>query len=140
MSPRILSTSIIAAIAALGIAPLPAAARDAGAVSEKLTDPATQLAVTTMLTALSEAVLDLRLEPITRAMRAAGRGDAVDDLPPDPRVRDIAGPTGENLPAELGHRVPRTMDRAAALAAAMEGMLPQIKAIGAQMRNSIPRD
>lgn len=125
---------------ALAAIPLPAAARDADAVSEKLADPATQLAVTTVLTAMGEAVLDLRIEPIARAMRAAGQGDAVADLPPDARVRDIAGPTGDNLPAELGRNVPRTMGRAAEMAGAMEDMLPQLKAIGAQMRNSIPRN
>lgn len=140
MLPRFPTAAGTALAIALIAASHPAIARDADAVSGKLADPATQLAVTTMLTALSEAVLDLRIDPIARAMRAAGEGDAVADLPPDARVRDIAGSTGEHLPAELGHHVPHTMGRAADVAGAMEDMLPQLKAIGAQMRNSIPRN
>lgn len=129
-------------ILAAALAPLPAAAHDKadGDVARRLADPATQLVVTTMLTALSETVLDLPIEPVARAFRAAGADDAVADLPPDARLRDLAGREGKQLPADLGRTVPRMMDRAATMAGAMEEMMPQLRAMGRQMRDAIPGD
>ena len=129
-----------ALIAAL--APLPAAAHGTadGDVARRLSDPATQLAVTTMLTAIGESMLDVRIGPVAQALRAAGADDAVADLPPDARLRDLAGPDGDRLPAKLGRTVPRMMDGAASLAGAMEQMMPQLRAMGRQMRYALPRE
>ena len=135
---RLASRAVL--LAALVLIPLPAAAHDKadGDVARRLSDPSTQLAVTTMLTALSEAALNLPIEPVARAVRAAGADDAVADLPPNARLRDLASRDGDRLPAELGRNVPRMMDRAATLAGAMEGMMPQLRAMGRQMRDAIP--
>ena len=111
---------------------------DAADVSARLSDPRNQIAVTAMLTALSEAVLDMRLDPFVRAMRTVDPG-AAGDLPPDARVRDIGGERARTLPGEIGRNVPRAMGAASGMAGAVGDMLPQLREMGERVRESIPR-
>ena len=135
---RLLST---VSFAALALAPLPALARDDGAsdVARQLADPANQVAATVALTALSEALLDVRIEPLRRALGAMG-SDMADDLPPDARLRDLAGPGARDLPGDIGRTVPRTMGAAAGMAGAVGDMLPELEAAIGRMKNALPRD
>jgi hypothetical protein len=130
----------IACLAALVLAPLPAAARgqDHDDVAKRLADPGTQAAVAVALTALSESLLDLRIEPIRRAMAAAG-DDPASNLPPDARLRDLAGPAADRVPGEIGRRVPQAMGAAAGMAGAMEDMVPELKAIAERMKDALPK-
>jgi hypothetical protein len=135
----------VACLAILAFAPLPALAREQelgnpehGDVAKRLSDPRTQAEVTVALTALSEALLNTRIEPIRKALAAAG-DDSMADLPPDARLRDLAGPGAQTLPGEIGHRVPRTMGKAAAMAGALEEMLPELKSTARRMRDALPR-
>jgi hypothetical protein len=131
----------LACLAALALAPLPVLAREQEHrdVAKRLSDPATQAQVTVALTALSEALLDMRIEPIRKAMSAAG-DDTAADLPPDARLRDLAGPGAQKLPGEIGRRVPQTMGAAAGMAGALEEMLPELKATARRMRSALPRE
>jgi hypothetical protein len=134
---------VIACLTATALTPLPAAARDIEPtpaptdVAKRLSDPANQVAATVALTALSEALLDIRIEPLRRALSAAG-SDAADDLPPDARLRDLAGPGAQKLPGEIGRRVPQAMGAAAGMAGAVEDMIPELKAAAERMKHALP--
>jgi hypothetical protein len=144
---------LLAACLTTMLAPLPALAgeRDArhddarhqdgrlGEIGAKLSDPRSQIAVTTMLAALSEAVLDMKVDSMVRAMRSVDP-DAAGDLPDDARVRDLAGPGADHLSGDIGRTVPRAMGAAAGMADAMGDMLPQLRAMGERMRQAVPRD
>jgi len=125
---------------ASALAPLPVFARDDAPadVARQLADPANQVAATVALTALSEALLDVRIEPLRRALAAVG-SDSADDLPPDARLRDLAGPGAQGLPGEIGRTVPRTMGAAAGMAGAVEGMMPELQAAIDRMKNALPQ-
>lgn len=134
-------TVLAAACLTTMLAPLPALARDAdgrmGEIGAKLSDPRNQVAVTTMLTALSEAVLDMKVDSFVRAMRSVDP-DAAADMPADARVRDLAGNDARHLPGDIGRTVPRAMGAAAGMAGAMGEMMPQLRAMGERMRQAIP--
>lgn len=128
-----------ACLAMLALAPLPALAREKADddVAKRLSDPATQASVAVALTAFSEALLDLKIEPFRRALDAAGSESAA-DLPPDARLRDIA-PGADKLPGEIGRRVPETMGAAAGMAGAVQDMLPELRATIDRMKDAIPK-
>lgn len=135
-----LSLGVCAAALAVA-APAQARDRDSDAASDmsaRLSDPRNQIAVTAMLTAISEAVLDMRLDPFVRAMRSVDPA-AAGDLPPDARVRDIGGESARTLPGDIGRTVPRAMGAASGMAGAVGDMLPQLREMGERVRESIPR-
>ncbi|MCW1430313.1 hypothetical protein [Novosphingobium sp. JCM 18896] len=142
MPRRILLSTV--SLAALALAPLPAFARDdasrdvTGDVAKQLSDPGNQVAATVALTALSEALLDVRIEPLRRALGAMG-SDMADDLPPDARLRDLAGPGARDLPGDIGRTVPKTMGAAAGMAGAVGEMLPELQAAIDRMKNALPK-
>jgi hypothetical protein len=129
-----------ACLAGLALAPLPSVAQDAATpdVARRLSDPAIQATVTVALTALSEALLDLKIEPFRKGLAAAG-DDAAADLPPDARLRDLAGPGAEKLPGEIGRRVPQAMGAAAGMAGAVRDMIPELSAMADRMRRALPK-
>jgi hypothetical protein len=133
------SALLAACLGAAALAPLPAHARDGSGseIGERLADPATQAVVTTMIAALGEAVLDLPVDSFVRAMRSVDP-DAAAGLPPDARVRDLAGPGAERLPRTIGREVPRAMGSAAGMAEAIEGMKPQLRELRDRLRQAVP--
>jgi hypothetical protein len=126
-------------LAGLVLAPLPAIAheREQPDVAKRLSDPSTQVAVTVALTALSEALLNMSIEPFRKAMTAAG-DHAAADLPKDARLRDLAGPAADKLPGEIGRRVPQAMGAAAGMAGAAQDMIPEITAMLDRMKKALP--
>ena len=134
---------VLACLAASALTPLPAFAQDSEAVPEaatvakKLSDPANQVAATVALTALSEALLDIRIEPLRKALAAAG-SEGARDLPPDARLRDIAGPEAQELPGTIGKRVPQAMSAAAGMAGALQDMLPELKSAADKLKHALP--
>lgn len=134
---------LVACLAASALTPLPAAARDSEAptqasdVAKRLSDPANQVATTVALTALSEALLDIRIEPLRKALAAVG-SEGARDLPPDARLRDVAGPEAQNLPGTIGRRVPQAMGAAAGMAGALQDMLPELKSAADKLKHALP--
>jgi hypothetical protein len=134
-------TLSVACLTSLAAAPLPAMADDKGAqpdVARRLADPGTQAAVTVALTALSQALLDFKIGPISRAMGATG-DNAAANLPPDARLRDLAGPEADKVPGEIGRRVPQAMGEAAGMVGALQDMLPELQASIDRVKAAIPK-
>lgn len=131
---------LAAGVAAIALAPASAWAQDdrASEAADKLSDPQAQLAASAALAAMAEAVLNIDIAPFARAVAAAGGGGALRDLPPDARLRDLAGPQAERMPREIARTVPRAMGSAAEMAGALEDMLPQLKATARRMKDAIP--
>ena len=129
-----------ACLAVLALAPLPAAAQEeeTADIARRLSDPANQIAATVALTAITEALLDIRVEPLRRVLATLGDGRA-DDLPPDARLRDLAGPEAQDLPGEIGRRVPQAMGTAAGAASAIEDLLPELAATAERLRRAVPQ-
>lgn len=130
---------IAACLAATALFPVHALAREdggrAGEMAERLSDPATQIAVTAVLSTLAQSVLDMDLGPLSRAMDDAGLRSG---LPPDARVGDIAGPDAARAPEEIARRTPRMMSAMAGMAGALDEMMPQLRDIGQRMKDAIP--
>jgi hypothetical protein len=125
-----------ACAATLTMAALPAFANDSVELPVG-DDPGSQIAATVALTALSEMLLDLNIEPIRRAM-ATVDPYAGADLPPDARLRDLAGPEAGELPGEIGRRVPQTMGAAAGMIGAFQNLMPELQATVDRMRHALP--
>ncbi len=110
----------------------------AGDVAEKLKDPLTQYAAAGVLSAMSKAVLEMRVEPFAKAMeRIAGR--AAPDLPSDATVADLVGTSHAEVREELINRVPRTMEAMGDMAGSVDEMIPEIEAMAKKMKDAVPR-
>lgn len=131
---------LLAFLVGAALAPAPAFARDTeiGDAAEKLSDPQMQLAVAAALAAVSQSILDMRIEPFARAMRSMG-DDSAGDLPPDARLGDLAGPGAGRMPSEIARNVPRAMGSAAEMAGAIEGMLPELENTARRLKDALPR-
>ncbi|WP_162935678.1 hypothetical protein [Tsuneonella amylolytica] len=121
-------------------APLPALAQ-AGPVDETeattaeieatLGDPATQAAMAEGMAAASEAILDVPLAPLAKAVaRAAGEDpEAVD---PNMTLRST-NPGAEDVPNRVRERLPEVMGQMAGMAGGMGAMIPAMKEMAARM-------
>jgi hypothetical protein len=135
---------LLAASSALALAPLPAAAQDqsaggadAGDIAAKLNDPLTQYAVAGMLSAMSKALLEMRVDPLVDAIEQAS-GRRIGKLPDNARVADLAGTDHDRVREQIVTRVPRAMAAMGALAAAAKAMTPEIERAARRMRDAVP--
>ena len=136
LTAAMLSTTMLSAPVLAQERPGGEAAGQAEEIAGRLHDPATQLMVAAAIAAMSEAVLDTSIEPIVRAMRAAG---ADPDLPRDARVRDLAGPDAERARDRAVGQVPRAMGRMGEMAGAIGDMMPELAAMARRMKDAVPR-
>lgn len=119
---------------ALAFAASPAAAKPDSATSrmaEKMRDPATQAAMATAVAAVSEAILDMPLEPLARAAEAVGDRRTARKMR-GARLRDVS-PDAEDMPRELSRKLPAMMGAMGGMAATMEEMAPALKAMAREM-------
>ena len=107
-------------------------------LASRLADPRAQLAASAALVAMSEALLQMRVEPFANAARQAGAGRSLPPLPRDARLRDLAGPRADRLQAEIAREAPQAMGRAAAMVEAIQGMMPELKAMARRMKQALP--
>jgi hypothetical protein len=134
--------ALLSLAAAAALAPASASARDRalGDTTERLSDPAAQMAASAAIAAMAETVLNIDIAPFARAVAAmGGGGDTLRDLPPDARLRDLAGPDAERMPREIARSVPRAMGSAAEMASAVQAMLPELRDTARRMRDALPR-
>lgn len=138
MSVRLLKTALLAAAVVL---PASAQARSegpAGEAAERLADPANQIAVTAMLASLAKAMLDLEVGPLARAAADATGDPDLRDVPPDARLRDLAGPDADRMEEKIARGTPRMMGSMAGVAEALDRMTPQLRAMARQMKDALP--
>jgi hypothetical protein len=86
---------------------------------------------------MSEALLDMPLEPFARAMRTIDP-DSAAERPPGETLRDMAGPEDQRVPKEVGRRLPRIMGAMGGMAGTMEAMLPELKRMAERMGREVP--
>lgn len=123
---RIVLAPLVAAAILLPSAAL-ASDSDARRMSEELHDPARQARIATVAEAMADAVLGMPVGPLMRAA-AEAEGRDPEEIDPDTRVGDLAGPDAAEASYEFAHRLPRMMGALATMALAMEDMLPELRA------------
>ena len=141
--------SLIAALATTAmLAPVSLSAREpdqkqeqggAAEVADCLHDPATQIAVTAMLATLSKSLLDLRVGDLARSAGDAAGDSNLRRIPPETRLRDLAGPDAERMERSIARGTPRMMGAMGNMADALDDMMPQLRAMARQMKTTIPR-
>jgi hypothetical protein len=128
------------------LSPVPAFADEpadgAGQIAEKLNDPLTQYAVAGMLSAMSKSVLEMRVEPLVKAMDGLGDGfggKRMHRLPPDATLADLAGTDHAAVRDGIVERVPKAMSAMGGMAAAAQKMMPELERMAREMRQSVPQ-
>ena len=129
----------LAIAGALSPVPALAAPGDAARVAEELNDPVRQEQMAAAAEAVTTAVLDMPAAPLLRAARTIA-GENPDYVDPDLRVGDLVGPEAADAPREFAHRLPQMMGAMATLAATMEAMLPELRAMGDRIAEDMARD
>ena len=132
--------TIIATFAVLA-APLPAFGQDpqgaAAEVERTLGDPATQAAMAEGVAAASEALLDVPLAPLARAVAKAA-GEDPNRVDPDMTLRRAA-PEAEDVPARVREELPRMMGAMAGMAGGVGEMVPALREMAERMRQAMER-
>ena len=131
MSTRVL---LAAPALALVLAASPAAAKPGSTerMTEMMRDPATQQAMARAVAAMSEAMLDMPLEPLARAAEAMGDRRTARNMR-GATVGDYAGPEARDVPREMSRKLPAVMGAMGGMAAAAEEMTPALKAMAREM-------
>ena len=130
---------VLSAVAALGVglsAPAVAQGRPLADVSAAMRDPLTQQRMAGAVRAMSDALLDLRVAPLLKAIEAV-EGGSTDAVDPELSLRDYAGPDAERVPRELSRRLPETMDALGEVTAAFEAALPAFAAAAEGLRDRL---
>ncbi len=110
----------------------------AAEIADKLNDPLTQYAVAGMISAMSKSVLDMRVEPLVKAMEGFG-GKSIRRLPPDATVADLAGTDQARVRDGIVERVPRAMSAMGAMAAAAQQMMPELERMAREVGEATPQ-
>lgn len=124
-----------AALTAL-VTPSLAAAQDAeesvAEIEQTLGNPATQAAVAEGMAAASEALLDVPLAPLARAVKQAA-GEDPDEVDPDMTLRRVS-PESEDVPGKVRESLPRMMGAMGSMAGGMGAMMPALREMAERMR------
>lgn len=110
----------------------------AAEIAEKLNDPLTQYAVAGMLSAMSKSVLEMRVEPLVKAMDGLG-GKRMHRLPPDATVADVTGTDHEAVRDGLVKNVPKAMSAMGAMTSAAQKMMPELERMAREVREATPQ-
>lgn len=119
-------------------APLPALAQVSGTevataeIESTLKDPAMQAAVAEGMAAASEALLDLPLAPLAKAIAEAA-GDDPNAVDPGMTLRSVS-PGAEDAPRKVRESLPRMMGAMGSMAGGMGAMIPALREMAERMR------
>jgi hypothetical protein len=116
-----------------------AAESETARVAEQLTDPVVQERMAAAAEVMTEAVLSMPAGPLLRAAETMAGRDP-ENVDPDLRVGDLVGPEAADAPREFAHRLPQMMGALATMAATMEAMLPELRAMGDRIAEDMARD
>ncbi len=131
-------------------APVPAFAQEgdtevaAADIESKLRDPAMQAAVSEGVAAASEAMLDIPLAPLARAV-AEATGEDPDAVDPYMTMRSVS-PDAQDMSDRVREALPRMMGAMGSVAGGIGAMMPALHEMAARMRAAIdaaadnPRD
>jgi hypothetical protein len=150
---KLRSSLFAASLAAILLAPVPAMARDKGLseAAAKLNDPRTQQALAGTMTALMQALMNMKAAPFVKMMDGMegamerATGEKSDDsqparnIDPDATLGDLAGPEMRAMPEEMAAKLPAMMGAMAGMAGSMEAVLPELEAMGKELKKSLPR-
>ena len=130
----------LAAVLVAFAAPVPALAQDrteedAARVADTLRDPALQESVAAGMAAASEALLDVPLAPLARAVAEAA-GDDPRDVDPNMTLRSVS-PEAQNVPAEIHDKLPRVMGAVAGMAGGVSAMIPALREMAARVEQAV---
>ena len=134
----------IAAVAFVALAaPFPALAQESeteqvtAEIERTLGDPAMQDAMAEGMAAASEALLDVPLAPLARAVaQAAGEDPGAVD--PDMTLRSVS-PEAEDVPYRVRESLPRMMGAMAGMASGVGAMVPALREMAERMREAVAR-
>jgi hypothetical protein len=103
--------------------------------AETLRNPVLQERMADGIAAASEALLDVPLAPLARAVAEAAGEDprAVD---PRMTLRDVSPEAGD-VPAEIHDKLPRMMGAMAGMAGGMSAMIPALREMAERMRDAV---
>ena len=104
-------------------------------VEARLSDPATQDAMADGMAAASEALLDLPLAPMMKAIARAS-GDDPEAVDPRMTLRRMS-PEAAHVPDEVRAKVPAMMGAMAGMAGGMGAMIPAMKEMAARMAEAV---
>lgn len=122
----------LAVLAALALAPVPAMAHEDADedFAAGLNDPRKQEAMGNTMAAMMAVLLNMKAEPLARAMERMGDHRAARKIPRGATLGDLAGPEAKRMPAEVRRRVPAMMGAMGELAGMMQDLAPELEAIG----------
>jgi hypothetical protein len=135
MRPLIITATVLAAALSA-----PAFAQDdteqaVARTAESLRDPVLQERMAAGMAAASEALLDVPLAPLARAVaEAAGEDPRVVD--PNMTLRSVS-PEASDVPAEIHDKLPRVMGAMAGMAGGMSAMIPALREMAERMRDAV---
>lgn len=135
----LIATAALVALAA----PLPALAQASEAeaataeIEETLSDPATQAAMAEGMATASEALLDVPLAPMMKAI-ARATGEDPEAVDPDMTLRRMS-PEAESVPDEVRERLPEMMGAMAGMAGGMGAMIPALREMAAKMAEAMAK-
>lgn len=136
---KLTATAVLLALAV----PLPAVAQTTeteaatAEIERKLGDPATQAAMAEGMAAASEALLDVPLAPLARAVKQAA-GEDPDEVDPDMTLRRVS-PGAEDVPHKVRESLPRMMGAVAGMAGGLGAMMPALREMAERMREAVAR-
>lgn len=135
MRPLMITAALVAAALSA-----PAFAQDdteqaVARTAETLRDPVLQEQMAAGMAAASEALLDVPLAPLARAVAEAAGEDprAVD---PNMTLRSVS-PEASDVPGEIHDKLPRMMGAMAGMAGGMSAMIPALREMAERMRDAV---
>ncbi|HEX4847746.1 MAG TPA: hypothetical protein VFV30_06355, partial [Novosphingobium sp.] len=87
----------------LALSAFPVQARETGPgeLARELDNPRPQKAMGDMLGSMMGAMLDIKADPLARAMERMGEGEAARRIPKGATIGELAGPEARQVPAEV---------------------------------------
>jgi hypothetical protein len=109
--------------------------RAAARTAETLRDPVLQQRMAAGMAAASEALLDVPLAPLARAVAEAA-GEDPGYVDPNMTLRSVS-PEASDVPAEIHDKLPRVMGAMAGMAGGMSAMIPALREVAERMREAV---
>ncbi|MDE2596084.1 MAG: hypothetical protein KGL44_04305 [Sphingomonadales bacterium] len=113
------------------------AARGLSEMSDRLNDPETQQSLVGMLSALTDAMMNMRVEPFARAAEKMGDRSSMRHIGRNTTLRDVAGVDAAAMQRDMRQKLPQAMSATAGMTGAMESMLPELEAMARRMQDTM---